>query len=281
MSGVPVIPNVENQTMNLRSLGYRTDLIFARFHGQVSDIGEAVCISHPASPTFYFGNLLVFRNPPRAGDRPRWEALFARHVGTPPTVRHRLFGWDVPASGEAELQDFLDAGYVREDNVVMSAPRLHRPPRLNETAEYRPLRDSDADWSQAVDNQVAAREDGYAEAGYRAFKESQFRGYRAMCRAGQGVWYGAFVGGELVADLGVFSDGAGVLRYQSVATHPRYRRRGLCASLTFFAGTHARMHFAAEQLVIVADNHAGAKRVYASVGFQDAERQVLLLRRGE
>ncbi|MBB5296926.1 hypothetical protein [Deinococcus metallilatus] len=38
----------------------------------------------------------------------------------------------------------------------------------------------------------------------------------AMTRAGLGFWYGAFVNGRLVADLGVFSDGEGLLRYQGV-----------------------------------------------------------------
>ncbi|GMA15176.1 hypothetical protein GCM10025871_15070 [Deinococcus metallilatus] len=37
-----------------------------------------------------------------------------------------------------------------------------------------------------------------------------------MTRAGLGFWYGAFVNGRLVADLGVFSDGEGLLRYQGV-----------------------------------------------------------------
>ncbi len=265
--------------MQLHSLGYRTDTIFARFHGKVEDLGNALVIANPGSPGFYFGNLLVFADPPRAGDRPRWEALFTQHVGAPPTVRHRLFGWDVPARGQPHLQEFLDAGYHLEENVVMSAARLHAPPHPNDRAEYRPLRDTDAEWQAAVENQVAGREEGHDEERYRAFKESQFRGYRAMCRAGLGFWYGAFMGGRLVADLGVFF-GDGLLRYQSVGTHPEYRRQGLCGSLTYFAGKHAQEHFGAGGLVIVADDHDVAKRVYAAVGFQDAERQQLLLQTG-
>ncbi|SMB83213.1 GNAT family N-acetyltransferase [Deinococcus hopiensis] len=270
----------KDDALNLHSLGYRTDMIFARFHGKVEDLGDAVCIAHPESPGFYFGNLLVFRHPPQAGDRSRWEALFAQHVGAPPQTRHRLFGWDVPATREADVQDFLDAGYHLEESLVMAAPRLHAPPRLNTQAEYRPLRDTDEEWQAAVENQVAGREEGHDEARYRAFKTSQFRGYRAMARAGLGFWYGAFLEGRLAADLGVFFDGTGLLRYQSVTTHPDCRRQGLCGALTFLAGQHAQNHFGARELVIVADDHAEAKRVYASVGFQEAERQQLLLHRG-
>lgn len=261
----------------LRSLGYRTDQIFTRFHGQVADLGEALAITNPSSPSHYFGNLLVFRDPPRSGDRPHWEALFAAHVGRRPTTPHRLFGWDVPATRDADMHDFLNAGYRLEENVVMSAPALHAPPRPNQAAEFRVLPDTDEAWAQSLNTQVASREDGYDEPRYRAFKAEHLRGLRAMCRAGLGVWYGAYVAGELAADLGVFSDGNGLLRFQSVGTHPTYRRQGLAGTLVHFAGEHARQHFGAHTLVIVADDHAAAKRVYASVGFDEAERQQLLL----
>lgn len=266
--------------MNLSSLGYRTDLIFARFHGRVTDLGEAVAVANPHSPAHYFGNLLIFRAPPQRGDLHRWETLFAQHIGQPPITPHRLFGWDVPASGPPEMAEFLDVGYCLEENAVMAASRLQAPLHLNTRAEYRPVLDTDEEWTRVLDNQVSSREDGYDEAQYRRFKATQLRGLRNMCRAGLGVWYGAFLDGQLVADLGVFWDGRGLLRYQSVGTAPASRRQGLCGSLTYFAGEHARAHFQAERLVIVADEHGVARRVYESVGFEDVERQQLLLHRG-
>ncbi|MFC4637856.1 GNAT family N-acetyltransferase [Deinococcus hohokamensis] len=261
----------------LHSLGFSTDLIFTRFHGVVRDLGEAVAITNPSSPAQYFGNLLVFRSPPQAGDRARWEALFAEHIGRPLHTPHRLFGWDGHET-PPELEDFLAHGYRVEEEVVLAAPALHAPQHQNLDAEYRVLPDTDEAWAEALDNQVASREDGYEEQRYRQFKETHLRGLRAMCRAGLGFWYGAYLGGQLVADLGVFSDGGHLLRFQSVGTHPEYRRRGLCGTLVHFAGEHARAHFGASQLVIVADDHASAKRVYTSVGFAVAERKQLLLK---
>ncbi|MFD1733853.1 GNAT family N-acetyltransferase [Deinococcus malanensis] len=194
-------------------------------------------------------------------------------------MRHTLFGWDVPARGEADIQSFVDAGYTLEENVIMSASALHAPARPNTSAELRVIEDTDEAWGAVVDHQVACREDRFneSEASYRTFKEGQFRRYRAMTKAGLGFWYGAFVEGVLAADLGVYTDGA-LARFQSVGTHPAYRRQGLCGTLTHFAGTHAQQTFGAGELVIVADDHYFAKDIYAGVGFRTRERQQLLLR---
>ena len=46
--------------MHLRSLGYRTDLIFARFQGVVEDLGDVTRVLNPDNPTHYFGNFVIF-----------------------------------------------------------------------------------------------------------------------------------------------------------------------------------------------------------------------------
>ncbi len=51
--------------------------------------------------------------------------------------------------------------------------------------------------------------------------------YRQMFEAGMASWFGAFMDGQLVGDLGVFCEGI-VGRYQNVGTHPEYRRQGIC-----------------------------------------------------
>jgi hypothetical protein len=43
----PVIPS-----MNIRPLGYRTDLFFPAFDGQIVDRGEYVVVRTPSNPTF-------------------------------------------------------------------------------------------------------------------------------------------------------------------------------------------------------------------------------------
>jgi predicted GNAT family acetyltransferase len=97
--------------------------------------------------------------------------------------------------------------------------------------------------------------------------------YRRMGQAGLGEWFGAFLDGRLVADLGVFTDGS-VGRFQSVGTHPGYRRRGICGTLVHQASRHAFERIGVETLVMVADEHYFAAKIYESVGFQRTEKQV-------
>jgi predicted GNAT family acetyltransferase len=97
---------------------------------------------------------------------------------------------------------------------------------------------------------------------------------RALTEEGHGSWFGAFVDGDLVAQLGVITDGSGVARYQNVETHPAWRRRGLAGTLVWQAGRHALDTVGASTLVIVAEPLADAIRVYRTLGFADAETQV-------
>ena len=137
--------------------------------------------------------------------------------------------------------------------------------------------ETDDEWLAATENQIRCRDDEHGEAGYRVFKEAEMRRYRAMAQAGRGAWFGAFLDGTLVADLGIYCDG-GLGRFQTVETHPAFRRRGLAGSLVFQAARHALGPMRMETLVLVADADSPAERLYRSVGFLPTEYQVALER---
>lgn len=82
----------------------------------------------------------------------------------------------------------------------------------------------------------------------------------------------------MVCGLGIFSDGSGVARYQSVETHPAHRRRGLARRLVHEASVYATTELAATTLVIVADPGYHAIDLYRSLGFRDQEKQLQLAR---
>ena len=146
------------------------------------------------------------------------------------------------------------------------------PPKYNREIVIRPLTEN-WEWEQATQNQIACRQPEHRLDEYKVYKRDQMLRYRQMTRAGLGLWFGAYLEKQMVADLGVFADGS-IGRFQQVGTHPDYRRRGICGALVYQASRYAFEHLKIETLVMVADENYHAAKIYESVGFQPKEHQV-------
>src|SRR5687767_11153038 len=97
--------------MEIRSLGYRTDLFFVAFDGEVIDRGDYLVARSPLNPKHYWGNFLVFDHPPAPGEMCRWRELFAEEIGTPPRIEHVSLVLDLPAEELPDLAVVLDPGF--------------------------------------------------------------------------------------------------------------------------------------------------------------------------
>ena len=259
------------------SLGWRTDLIFARFDGSVVDFGQHLRVLTPTNPTYWWGNFLLFRHAPGAGDLGRWMALFDEQiVAVQPASRHRAFGVDVPQR-LALPPEFAAAGFALNEATVLTLTRdqLIGPRKaLPAGAEFRVL-DLPRDGPAIVDKQVVVDDARHEPAGYRLFAQRQMDRYAAMQRDGLGHWFGLVVPvrgrAVLAASCGLFRDPArddGLGRFQYVSTHPAWRRRGLCTALVHATCRHGFEAMGLHTLVMVADPADVAIGVYESVGFR-------------
>ena len=163
--------------------------------------------------------------------------------------------------------EFLAAGLEPQRDTVLTCAAVGPPPHPS-AAEIRRL-ESDADWQQSVD--LALRCFDHSEP--RDYLEARAAARRRLTRAGRGAWFGAFAGGRLLAQLGLFDAGDGHARYQHVETDPEARRRGLAGTLVWHAGRYGREVLGASTFVIVADPADVAIRVYRACGFADRQRQ--------
>jgi ribosomal protein S18 acetylase RimI-like enzyme len=256
--------------VEIRSLGYRTDLAILALEGsQVTDQGDYLVIRTTANPDYWWGNFLLLRDL-KPGSGTGWLDTFTAEF---PGARHLTLGVDEPDAASVDAGEL--PGMTRERNAVMTAAAVHAPPRPNTDAVIRTLA-GDVDWRQSFELATAlyAGEPG----GDAAFLSAQLKAKRSLTESGHAAWFGAFLDGTLVAQLGLVTGIAGLARYQSVETHPAARRRGLAGTLVWHAGT-AAIAAGTRTLVMVADPDDDAIRVYRSVGFTETESQLGFIRR--
>lgn len=260
------------------SLGWRTELIFPRFDAEVQQREHYLLVRTPHNPTFWWGNFLLFDEPPDERSAEQWLAWFDEEIASrQPESRHITFGVDAPAPFELPQALARRAFSVYGHTVLtMRRDQLRAPPPSTAPEFEARMLDLPRDIERIVELEVAVDEGAHPPLdGYRVFRERQMRRYAAMQRAGLGHWFGMqSPGGEgaaLVADCGLFRDSpdpAALGRFQHVGTHPAWRRRGLCRALLHAVCRYGFETMGLASLVIVADPDDVAIRLYESLGFE-------------
>lgn len=267
----------------IRSLAFRTDLFLVAFDGRVVDRGHYVVVSTPSNPDFWWGNFLLYTEPPdaRAAERGHPGSWLDDHDRELPEISVKLFAWDRPDGALGETASFLAQGFEPDESTILTAASadIRRPSRFSSDVVVAPL-DSDARWEgaeRALTRAFEANRSG-SLADLRRFVERQLARYRAMQARGLGRWFGAFVDGEVAGALGVIRDGD-VGRFQLVGTDPRHGRRGVCSTLVHDAARLAFDEMKVHTLVMAADASYHAAKVYEAVGFKPTERLHALIRK--
>ena len=262
-----------------RSLVWATDIDVLPPDRVVERHDGYLSVRSPDNPAHYWGNLLLFDDPPETDDVGPWEALFDGTFGDDPRVRHRTFAWDCIDADRGAADAFLARGYRLDENVgLVAAPAAVRHhPRANRDVEIRaldPAVGADVDlWRAVIELEVEGRDAAFEdEAGYRAYLGSRHDGRRMLFRAGRGSWYVALdtATGAVVGSCGIIVT-CGRGRFQSVETAVAYRRRGICSRLVVEAAHDAAATYEAETLVIVAEVGYHALGLYESLGFERRE----------
>ena len=246
--------------MDVHSQGFRTEIPLLELSGsEVVERGTHLVVRTASNPTYYWGNFLLIPAPPADADEvAHWVAEHHGEFG----AAHVSLGIDRIAGGD--LTPLRDAGLVVDEPVAMTASTVHLPPRPNADVELR--RVGDEDWPRLVDLTLSGEDDPHLT---RDFIQRKTDSYEHLVRSGHGHWWGAFLGDDLVASLGIFRAGEGLARFQSVKTHPDHRGRGICGTLVHRASQDAFDSLDAQTLVMVADPADTAIRVYRSVGFTE------------
>jgi ribosomal protein S18 acetylase RimI-like enzyme len=263
-----------------RSLVYATDIDVLPLDRTVERRGGHLVVRSPSNPQHYWGNLLLFDDPPAADDGARWEALFDAELADDPLVRHRAFGWDrVDGVLGSAREEFVARGYELDDSVglIAAVERVRSHARENREVVVHALDPAaGADeplWDAVVELQVAGRDERMEEEPHRRFSRSRLEDLRTLFRIGRGAWYVALYPGshDPVASCGVVVTGDRG-RFQAVETAATHRRRGICSRLLVEAAHRSGRLHGAQSLVIAADADYHALGLYESLGFERRER---------
>ncbi|RJQ81048.1 hypothetical protein D5S17_06500 [Pseudonocardiaceae bacterium YIM PH 21723] len=138
----------------MRTLGVRSDLMLIRLQGGIVEDRDGYSVVRlPSNPHAYSGHLLVLPEPPR--DVEHWIGVFQAEF---PGAEHVLLALDCP-------HETVPAGpLIVELSAVLTAERVHPPPRPNREARIRPLV-SDVDWAALLELNMA-NNDVFSGPGY-------------------------------------------------------------------------------------------------------------------
>ena len=242
-----------------------TDLHLIRMHGHVEVIDDITVSRVPDNPGYRWGNCIHLPRPPAAEELDNCIQLARDLFVDQPESRHVQVRWDGGPIEPSLVAQANTMGLHHDDGQMMHATELMevRIPGI----DIRPL-DLKREWSDIVALNIACDpEEIDGQPDYIAFKEGIRRAWRAWVASGAATWWGAFIKDQLVGQAGmvVCPDGRG--RYQSVETHPDFRRRGICPALVSHMGQHALSTLGCNTLVLGANPRGLAIHIYSRLGF--------------
>lgn len=258
--------------MKIKSLARKTDLLFARFSGEVIIQKNYTAIKTPSNPGYHWGNYLVFDKAPIEGDFQKWKDIFQKEFPYYSTPQHMVFTWEEEKKGA--IEEFLENGFEFDEGKILSCKKLVYPKKYKSDINIKKIQTND-EWEDVIKLQVMTADPKFINAGYENFKRKQMKQYREMSEQSLGHWFGAYFDGKLVGDLGIFHT-ENIGRYQNVGTHPNFRRQGICQTLVYETGLIAYEEYDIETLVMEADTHYHAAKIYESVGFIPTEKSYAL-----
>jgi ribosomal protein S18 acetylase RimI-like enzyme len=248
-----------------------TDHHLVRLHGTVDQVDGITVVRVPDNPGYRWGNCIHLPDAPHPNELEGFLQLARDLFIDQPQSTHAQVRWDGDFISE-ELAALAEAKGLQHD----SGQAMHADALVEvevDDIEIRPM-DMEDEWKDIVELNIACDPeeiDGVAD--YIEFKQGLRRAWRAWEQTGDATWWGAFIDERLVGQAGMVRCPGGRGRFQSVETHPEFRRRGVCSTLTSQMGNHALRELDCDTLLLGV-NHLGlAIHAYRRLGFTTGQWQ--------
>jgi GNAT superfamily N-acetyltransferase len=242
------------------SSGWATDLaVLAHGGSTIEDHDDHLVVRTPANPEFHWGNCLFVTDERMVDDAARWVSAFRATFPDATWVAIGLVR--MPAA----LDAWAEHGLGVELDDVLTTRTLPRQTPL--TDGYTAGRIEGDDWEQYALRAIRENEQAgeFDLESHERFVQARTRSRRTLSERDIAAFFGAFVDGRLVADLGIVRCGR-TARYQTVGTDPDHRRRGLASHLLGLAARWAADR-ECDRWVIVTETTNPAGRLYRNLEF--------------
>ena len=251
--------------MKIKSLGLRTDIMFFKFQNNVIEKQDYIVITTPENPTFFWGNMLIYPKKLNVDCFERWNKDFKKEFHHIKEIEHITFAWE-EAGDIQEIKKFIDNGFEYNESLILISNKNKIKLMFQNNHIVCRRITTEIQWKNLIEFQVLNNTDFRVEE-YHSFIQKRFKNYRNLSKAGHGHWYGAYLNGKLVSDLGLFWE-EGLARFQNIKTISEFRKRGISQTLINFAVHDS----GCSNFVIEAEEDGPALNMYKSIGFELKEK---------
>lgn len=254
--------------MKIQNYGYLTDCILHRYRGEIKERSDHLVIRTPSNPTHYWGNLLLFKEPPCDGDCDKMIDAYHSEFGA--ASGHVAIGWESQELGV--VSEFKEKGYDVMEDIVLKLDHPRTPSRLNNGLIIEKIED-ESQWNDVLELQAKEYVTWDSSEGFGVFRKRLLEGLRNLKNQGHGEWWGAYSEGKLIGSMGLYFDiSRKVGRFQLVDTDSDHRRKGVCGTLLHHIVQDAYENSESPELFIVTEQDNPSARVYESVGFKRIQK---------
>jgi len=263
--------------MNHLNLALYSEYVVNHLDCVLAELPLFTVLQTPTTPNYYFGNLIALKVPLRSQSKQQWQQDFHDAFKTIPKVKHQTYTWQRTDSHEADeerIAEFVEAGFKYDETHILSLAKSDfvNPNSLNNTVVIRELT-HEKDWAQWLELSFNDLQSEHDDSSLRSFLESRKHNYRRLAEKGYGQYLGAFDGDRLVGYAGLYSLND-IARFQNVLVIEDYQNRGIAKTLlTTLINVSSNE---VDTLVIHADEHYHATKLYQSLGFEITLRECSL-----
>lgn len=254
--------------MTINCLAHYTNLAYAEYLGTVEENDDYFLIKRKDRPGFFWGNYILLKGKKKNLNLEKAIQVFGSEFGSFEDTGYVAITFDIDPFPSDVATQFERGGFGVLRNKVLATGEIKKPTKIRSDLVVRSL-ESESDWLQYLDVHLDKEWPYGEESQQRDFLNDEISDFKKIIDLGKGKRFGAFQGTRLVGDLGVFwKDGH--VRFNNVATHPEYRRQGVCTTLVYSVSSEL-LRDGFKKLVMEADQDYHAAKIYENLGFKHVE----------